>query len=89
MTQPIPSRWVDAFQAEDAAGKGVEVHSWVEDVLVDVLRVGTEVIGQEYVSERMGWGKRTETTVDSDVAKSGALPVPELGKGSPTKIVEA
>jgi Family of unknown function (DUF5427) len=56
-TQAVPSRWVDAFQQEDAEGKG-EVLSWVEDVLVDVLRVGIEVIGQEYVGERMGWGNR-------------------------------
>ena len=61
-TQAVPSRWVDAFQEEDAYEKGEEVHSWVEDVLVDVLRVGIEVIGQEYVGERMGWGNRTNTT---------------------------
>ncbi|KAF8514510.1 maintenance of telomere capping protein 1 [Gautieria morchelliformis] len=60
-TQAVPSRWVDAFQQEDAEGKG-EVLSWVEDVLVDVLRVGIEVIGQEYVGERMGWGKRPNDT---------------------------
>ena len=74
-TQPIPSRWVDAFQEEDADEKGGELHSWVEDVLVDVLRVGIEVIGQEYVGERMGWGNRKpitsnrESNVQSDVEK--------------------
>lgn len=61
-TQAVPFRWIDAFQAEDADGKGGELHSWVEDVLVDVLRVGIEVIGQEYVGERMGWGNRVNNT---------------------------
>lgn len=61
-TQAVPSRWVDAFQEEDADGNGGERHSWVEDVLVDVLRVGIEVIGQEYVGERMGWGNTTNAT---------------------------
>ncbi|KAF8591971.1 hypothetical protein K439DRAFT_1401418 [Ramaria rubella] len=60
-SQAVPSRWVDAFQEEDAEGVGA-LNSWVEDVLVDVLRVSVEIIGQEYVGERMGWGKRMDNT---------------------------
>ena len=56
----VPRRWIDAFQEEDAAGKGGIVNAWVEDVLVEVLRVGLEVLGQEYIAERMGWGKAPE-----------------------------
>lgn len=77
-TQAVPSRWIDAFQEEEDAGNGEEVNSWVEDVLVDVLRVGIEVIGQEYVGERMGWGNRAnkapsrETrTIQSEAEKGG------------------
>jgi hypothetical protein len=73
-TQAVPLRWVDAFQAEDADGQGGQVNSWVEDVLVDVLRVGIEVIGQEYVGERMGWGKRAETVALGDAAKADGAP---------------
>lgn len=70
-TQAVPSRWVDAFQAEDADGKGGEVNSWVEDVLVDVLKVGIEVIGQEYVGERMGWGKRVDVVAGGPETNQG------------------
>jgi len=56
-TQSVPYKWIEAFEMEDAAGKGVTLNGWVEDVLVDALRVGLEVVGQEYIAERMGWGK--------------------------------
>jgi len=69
-TQTLPKRWVDAFQAEDAAGKGGDVNAWVEDVLVDILRVGLEVIGQEYIAERMGWGKAPDAPSGNAVEKA-------------------
>ena len=47
-TQPIPARWL--------AQALVPWHAnpWVEDRLVDALRVGLEVVGEGYVMERMG-----------------------------------
>lgn len=35
-------------------------HEWVEEIVVEVLRVGVEVLGQHYVADRMGWAKRAE-----------------------------
>lgn len=35
-------------------------HEWIEDLVVEVLRVGVEVVGQEYISARMGWIKDSE-----------------------------
>lgn len=45
VTQAVPSRWLAIWDEYD----------WVEDVIADALRVGVEVIGQEYVVARMGW----------------------------------
>ena len=45
MTQGIPGRWLDLW----------DTYPWVEDLAVEALRVGVEVIGQEYISGRMGW----------------------------------
>jgi Family of unknown function (DUF5427) len=83
-TQAVPARWVDAFQAEDADGKAGELNSWVEDVLVDVLRVGIEVIGQEYVGERMGWGSRVDNI--SNRESSTFQSVAEKGGTEETKV---
>lgn len=44
-SQPIPSAWL----AVDW-----ETNPWVEERLVDALRVGVEVVGEGYVMERMG-----------------------------------
>ena len=47
VTQAIPAQWESLL----------DKHEWIEDLIVDVLRVGVEVIGQEYVVARMGWIK--------------------------------
>jgi hypothetical protein len=46
ITQAIPGQWLEIWDQYD----------WVEDVVAEALRVGVEVIGQEYVVARMGWG---------------------------------
>ena len=33
-------------------------YEWVEDLVVEALRVGVEVIGQEYIVSRMGWDQK-------------------------------
>lgn len=48
MTQAVPSEWLDIWDEYD----------WVEDLIADALRVGFEVLGQEYVVARMGWGAK-------------------------------
>lgn len=45
MTQGIPGKWLDLW----------DTYPWVEDLAVEALRVGVEVLGQEYISGRMGW----------------------------------
>lgn len=48
VTQAIPADWLEIWNEYD----------WVEDLVVEALRVGVEVIGQEYIVARMGWGKQ-------------------------------
>ncbi|KAJ7129998.1 maintenance of telomere capping protein 1 [Mycena crocata] len=48
VTQCVPGDWL-------AEGMW-EKYEWVEDLMAEALRVGVEVIGQEYVVKRMGWG---------------------------------
>ncbi|KAJ3500311.1 hypothetical protein NLJ89_g9858 [Agrocybe chaxingu] len=50
LTQLVPSKWLALWDEYD----------WVEDLIADSLRVGVEVIGQEYVVARMGWGAKEE-----------------------------
>lgn len=70
ITQAVPSKWLEIWDEYD----------WVEDLIADALRIGVEVIGQEYVVARMGWGSKadgevaketteaTDTTVNVDAA---------------------
>ncbi|KAF9535528.1 maintenance of telomere capping protein 1 [Crepidotus variabilis] len=50
VTQVVPSKWIALWDDYD----------WVEDLVAESLRVGVEVLGQEYVVSRMGWGKKEE-----------------------------
>ena len=51
VTQSVPGRWLDVWDEYD----------WVEDLVVEAIRVGVEVVGQEYIGQRMGWdGKKKE-----------------------------
>jgi hypothetical protein len=44
-SQAVPVAWIDAW----------EKYTWIEDTVVDALRLGVEVLGQEYVAARMAW----------------------------------
>ena len=44
----MPASWLAIWDEYD----------WVEDLVAESLRVGVEVIGQEYVVARMGWGAK-------------------------------
>lgn len=60
VTQAVPSRWLAIWDEYD----------WVEDLIADALRIGVEVIGQEYVVARMGWD-----TKGQEHSKEGAKSV--------------
>ena len=51
VTQAIPEHWLKVWDQYD----------WVEDTVAETLRVGVEVIGQEYVVGRMGWVREAPT----------------------------
>lgn len=69
-TQPIPTSWLAVPWASNG---------WVEERLVDALRVGVEVVGEGYVMERMG-------VVGSSSAGSGAgTPKGEVEQGEGEK----
>jgi len=48
VTQAVPAQWLEIWDEFD----------WVEDLVAEALRVGVEVIGQEYIVSRMGWATR-------------------------------
>ncbi|KAH9921983.1 maintenance of telomere capping protein 1 [Epithele typhae] len=49
VTQSVPEKWLELWDDYD----------WVEDLVVEAIRIGVEVIGQEYIGARMGWdGKK-------------------------------
>ena len=48
ITQTVPAVWLEIW----------DEYEWVEDLVVDVLRVGVEIIGEEYLVSRMSWGKK-------------------------------
>jgi hypothetical protein len=55
VTQGIPGKWLDLW----------DTYPWVEDLAVEALRVGVEVLGQEYISGRMGWTPDKEPSEES------------------------
>lgn len=66
VTQAVPGKWLTLW----------DEYEWVEDLVAEALRVGVEVVGQEYVVARMGWGGQEKETKD---VETGEVHVP--GKG--------
>jgi len=60
LTQAVPAQWIDIWDEYD----------WVEDLVVEALRVAIEVLGQEYVVGRMGWVKKPEAEESSEEEES-------------------
>ncbi|KII93642.1 hypothetical protein PLICRDRAFT_26772 [Plicaturopsis crispa FD-325 SS-3] len=60
VTQAVPGLWLGLWDQYD----------WVEDLVAEALRVGVEVIGQEYVVARMGWAN--EAKVAEKIAEAQA-----------------
>jgi len=48
VTQAVPGTWMELWDQYD----------WVEDLVAETLRVGVEVLGQDYIVARMGWGNK-------------------------------
>jgi len=59
ITQCVPGDWL-------AEGMW-EQYEWVEDLMAEALRVGVEVIGQEYLVRRMGWRAAVGNTEQPEV----------------------
>ncbi len=45
LTQTMARSWLASW----------DQHDWIEDMVVEVLRVGVETIGQDYLAARMRW----------------------------------
>lgn len=57
VTQSVPGRWLDIWDEYD----------WVEDLMVEAIRIGVEIVGQEYIGQRMGWdGKKELVAVEQE-----------------------
>jgi hypothetical protein len=78
VTQCVPGDWL-------AEGMW-EKYEWVEDLMAEALRVGVEVIGQEYVVKRMGWGAETKSSAETKAAEESAAG--ENVVGEPGELVE-
>ena len=62
VTQGIPGKWLDLW----------DTYPWVEDLAVEALRVGVEVLGQEYISGRMGWTPDKEESSEESGSEEGS-----------------
>lgn len=62
VTQGIPGKWLDHW----------DTYPWVEDLAVEALRVGVEVLGQEYISGRMGWTPDKEESPEESGSGEGS-----------------
>lgn len=61
ISQAVPGKWLDIW----------DEYEWVEDLVAEALRVGVEVVGQEYVVARMGWGSATRETQSTTRVEQG------------------
>ena len=62
VTQGIPGKWFDLW----------DTCPWVEDLTVETLRVGIEVLGQDYISGRMGWTATKEESPEQSGSEEGS-----------------
>jgi hypothetical protein len=78
VTQAVPASWIQLWDLDDkgglVSGKGKQNGEWIEDMLVEVLRLGVEVIGQEYVVGRMGWDRALEEDDEEEAEEKEAKP---------------
>jgi len=58
VAQAVPQVWVEAWDSNE----------WVEDLIVESLRLATQVVGQEYIMCRMGSGVKTTRHISNSLA---------------------
>lgn len=63
VTQAVPAHWLNVW----------DQHDWVEDRVAEVLQLGVEVIGQEYIVGRMGWIRETPAVTMSEDAAAAVV----------------
>lgn len=56
VTQSVPGKWLELW----------DEYEWVEDLVVEAIRVGVEVVGQEYIVSRMGWDQKKTEDIPTD-----------------------
>jgi hypothetical protein len=59
VTQTFPHQWLDVW----------DTNEWVEDLIVDSIRLGVQVVGQTYLIARMGMSSKT-TRPESELQKA-------------------
>jgi hypothetical protein len=52
VSQVIPAEWLDLW----------DEYEWVEDLVVESLRVSVEIVGEQYLSSRMNWAKKISSS---------------------------
>lgn len=55
VSQSIPASWLALWDEDDKPGAQRKNGEWIEDMLIEALRVAVEIIGQEYIVTRMSW----------------------------------
>lgn len=65
LTQSIPASWLEI---------PFEENEWVEDIMVEVIRRGTETIGQQYVNGRISGRSVRNATVTEEAPLNAKLP---------------
>ncbi|KAG8885463.1 hypothetical protein FRB97_001186 [Tulasnella sp. 331] len=68
-TQSVPSSWMTLWDMDTSGAR--KNGDWIEEMLVEVLRVGVETIGQEYVVARMGWDAVLKAEAQSEKGEEG------------------
>jgi Family of unknown function (DUF5427) len=63
VSQAIPHSWIESW----------DTNEWVEDLIVDSLRLATQVVGQEYIISRMGTSSKTTKVNSNNRILDGSL----------------
>lgn len=76
VSQIIPASWMALWEYDDSeerqASGGRKNGEWIEDMIVEALRLSVEIVGQEYVVSRMSWDAVLEAGDAPENAKAEA-----------------
>jgi hypothetical protein len=62
VAQAIPHSWVESWDSNE----------WVEDLIVESIRLATQVVGQEYIISRMGITTKSTKVKPSNLVLHGS-----------------